>query len=623
MNFINKINKYLIDRYPTIWNTRIVWMLALSMLLHILFFFIGYVSHNNPVSLQNSGVIDDFFSSGFILVNIIISVLLLVGWLVYMFKNNGFKNFYPTSNWKLFGQFVSYLVIIFASITFYFSYMFGFRTYINQAYPNNEFVKDVAIINKAYPFLSLEYQDFELDKKAYPKMFMDLYCETNSNYIHYSEPFYTLKDKNYQFFRLYEVAVTERDVNRDFKYPAAEYKKGTELAYKNIVADTCFYYFKKEVVDVSSHVKSAEFSYYNFSRAFYTVDFNTVDYFDRYNNSYKYPEPTYNGMYGVNLNANKNYNFSKDFAGILNRKNPQEIKKILNDFLEVSKKYQIKTDLSADTWFKMVYHPTDFEVKHFIASEKPSPRTYYTATADSAAVVINSAYEEVEVAQDAAATVSAAVATENENLLSNYYYKKLSKNYYEISNLNYLLRSVELVKTVDFVSRSIHVYIWMAFFLSTLIFCFRVTNLRAVLFSGVTAGVLSLVVGLISLLYAMGVSNDEEYFVAYLVLAISTIVLLIPLLFVNFRNKLFTAIFMNISINGFVLYVLLILGIISMHQNDACREMPGYYDSYAARTCTTLLEDLDMNTSYILLAAGLIFIFLYTAVIKKWRAVPE
>ena len=117
MNFINKINNYLIQRYPTIWNTRIVWMLAISLLVHIVFYFIGFISHSSPLSLQNSRVIDDYFSSGVIMVHIIVSMLMLVGWLVYMFKNNGFKNFYPTSNLKLFGQFVCYLVIVFASIS--------------------------------------------------------------------------------------------------------------------------------------------------------------------------------------------------------------------------------------------------------------------------------------------------------------------------------------------------------------------------------------------------------------------------------------------------------------------------------------------------------------------------
>ena len=630
MNFINKINNYLIQRYPTIWNTRIVWMLAISLLAHIVFYFIGFISHSSPLSLQNSRVIDDYFSSGVIMVHIIVSMLMLVGWLVYMFKNNGFKNFYPTSNLKLFGQFVCYLVIVFASISFYFSYMFGLRSYINKTYPNDELVKNVDIINKAYPFLSIGYQDYSLDKKAYPKPFYELYCETNDDLIDYNKKYFETNGYKYQFYSLYKVAITARDGYGEFKYPAAEYKNGTSLAYKEFVKDTCNYYFKKDVVDVSADIKTTNLSYYNFSRVFYTLDFEEIDFYDRYNYSYASSYPEEAAMYGTNPNAAKNYEFSKQFSDILDRKDPTEIKKILNDFLEVSKQYQIRTNLNADDWFKLIYHPDTFEVKHFIAeneNEYAYPADSISIMADTlandaaAAVAVAPVPEETVIAPPVEAPV-AQMPVSNDKMY-NYYNKNLTKYYYQANNLNDFLRSVELIKNVDFVSRNIHVYLWIAFFFSTLIFSFRVTNLRSVIFTGITTGVLSLVIGLMVLVYSMGLGGSEEYFAAYLVLTIATVIILIPFLFLRSASKLFTSIFMNITINGFVLYVLLILGIISMHQKDACRAQPGYYSSYPSKICTTLLEYLDMNTSYLLLAVGLLFLFLYTTVIKKWRAVPE
>ena len=630
MNFINKINNYLIQRYPTIWNTRIVWMLAISLLAHIVFYFIGFISHSSPLSLQNSRVIDDYFSSGVIMVHIIVSMLMLVGWLVYMFKNNGFKNFYPTSNLKLFGQFVCYLVIVFASISFYFSYMFGLRSYINKTYPNDELVKNVDIINKAYPFLSIGYQDYSLDKKAYPKPFYELYCETNDDLIDYNKKYFETNGYKYQFYSLYKVAITARDGYGEFKYPAAEYKNGTSLAYKEFVKDTCNYYFKKDVVDVSADIKTTNLSYYNFSRVFYTLDFEEIDFYDRYNYSYASSYPEEAAMYGTNPNAAKNYEFSKQFSDILDRKDPTEIKKILNDFLEVSKQYQIRTNLNADDWFKLIYHPDTFEVKHFIAeneNEYAYPADSISIMADTlandaaAAVAVAPVPEETVIAPPVEAPV-AQMPVSNDKMY-NYYNKNLTKNYYQVNNLSDFLRSVELIKNVDFVSRNIHVYLWIAFFFSTLIFSFRVTNLRSVIFTGITTGVLSLVIGLMVLVYSMGLGGSEEYFAAYLVLTIATVIILIPFLFLRSASKLFTSIFMNITINGFVLYVLLILGIISMHQKDACRAQPGYYSSYPSKICTTLLEYLDMNTSYLLLAVGLLFLFLYTTVIKKWRAVPE
>ena len=624
MNFISKVNKYLIERYPTIWNTRIVWMLAITFLIHILFYFIGYVSHTSPLSLQSSNVISDYFSSGLIMVHIIISLLLLVGWLVYMFKNNGFKNFYPTTNLQLFGQFLCYLVIVFASISFYFPYMFGFRTYINVTYPNNELVKNVNIVNKAFPFLTFSYQDYELDRKASPKIFNDLYCEKDPNLIDYNKKYFSTLGNDYQFYSIYQVAITERDENYQFKYPAAEYKNNVSLAYQTVENDTCYYFFKKEVVDVSAQIKTTDLSFYNFSRKFYELDFSEIDYYDRYSNGY-YTEPV---PYDVDPKEGKNYQINKDLTALLNRNNPVEIKKVLNDFLEVSNKYQIKTNLTTDKWFDLIYFPGNFSIKNFIAEHESE---YYYPT-DSVALAVaevdtlttDIASQNVhEATQAAVVAVAEAAGVNSTNKMVDFYNKNRSRNYYEIRNLNEFLRNVELVKSDDFVSQNIHIYIWIAFFFSTLIFSFRVTNLRSVIFTGVTTGVLSLVIGLMVLMYSMGMGGDEEYFAAYLVFIIATIIILIPFLFLTSASKLFTSIFMNITINGFVLYVLLILGIISMHQNDACRAQPGYYNSYPSKTCTTLLEYLDMNTSYLLLAVGLLFLFLYTAVIKKWRAVPE
>ena len=44
--------------------------------------------------------------------NFIAIVLLLVGWLIRLFRNNAFERFYPVSRWQLFRQFVIYLFIM-------------------------------------------------------------------------------------------------------------------------------------------------------------------------------------------------------------------------------------------------------------------------------------------------------------------------------------------------------------------------------------------------------------------------------------------------------------------------------------------------------------------------------
>ncbi|MEM6517351.1 MAG: hypothetical protein AAF688_14300, partial [Bacteroidota bacterium] len=114
-SFIYKVNQYLIERYPNIWNTRLVWMLSASLIVHVLFFVFGLATLTNPETLQDRGAEDIFFKNGSIFLSIIITILLFVVWLIYLFKNNGFKSFYPASRNRLFLQYFYYLLIAFFS----------------------------------------------------------------------------------------------------------------------------------------------------------------------------------------------------------------------------------------------------------------------------------------------------------------------------------------------------------------------------------------------------------------------------------------------------------------------------------------------------------------------------
>src|SRR5690606_10010286 len=141
---------------------------------------------------------------------------------------------------------------------------------------------------------------------------------------------------------------------------------------------------------------------------------------------------------------------------------------------------------------KLIYQPDNFEVKNFILENENA----YSYPIDSVAAAVDTlttdvasaataAHEQTVVETVEAAAVAVAQVAGSNDEMYNYYQQRLTRNYYEVRNLNDFLRSVELVKSVDFVSRNIHVYIWIAFFLSTLIFSFRVTNLRSVIFTGI------------------------------------------------------------------------------------------------------------------------------------------
>jgi len=61
MSFINKVNKYLLEHYPLVWNTRLFWMITVSILTHLLFFILGYLIVNNIEDLKEQYKLSQFF----------------------------------------------------------------------------------------------------------------------------------------------------------------------------------------------------------------------------------------------------------------------------------------------------------------------------------------------------------------------------------------------------------------------------------------------------------------------------------------------------------------------------------------------------------------------------------
>lgn len=625
MQKINKINQYLLEKYPTVWNTRIVWMLLASAVLHIFFFIVGYISHADPASLQKMNVKDDYFREGMIFIHLIISVLMIVGWLIMMFKNNAFKNFYPSSKGKLFLQFVQYFIIIFAGTTFYFSYMTGFKLFIKNKYPDQEMTENINVINKANAFLSQDLEHYTLDNRTFPK-FYDLYCETDINKIDRNQKYFVYYNRVYQFYNLYSKTVYKKDKYGDFLFPSGETKKN--LAYEENKKGSATYYFKKDVVDMSSYINTTDLTYYNFSDVFYSDDDSGKDYL-RMQYSGEEPYDGYNQMLKDSYKK-KRFEINRLTTELLNKKNPAEIEKLLKSFLDISKKFGINNNLDSKSWVKMIYHPNDFNVRYFIKKYKPVPGeeydvnnppmdedgnyVYTEAVIDSVAAVVDG-----EVVNDSVQIRDFNPDIDNQLSPAEYFKNNTTDYYYYSDNLQNLLNNVVIIKSTDFFSENIHIYIWIAFFLATIIFSFRITGLKSLLFSVISAGVLFLAVVLVTVLFSASSGRIRiEFFVSYFVFFIGLIILLLPIVMMKSLKKIIASILINISMNGFVLFVFLIFFIINIHQERNCEQI-----NIMSYNCPTIIKTLEFNLSYIILCCGFVFMYLYTSVLHKWKAMPN
>ena len=131
------MKKYLLERYPAIWNIQIVWLFPLILLAHLFFFGLGFVMLSDEAMSNYYYYLGDNFKGLPMLLNFIIIVLLLVGWLIYLFRNNAFERFYPVSRWQLFWRFVVYFAVIGGIISSGFSFMAGEKAKVYWRYTDS------------------------------------------------------------------------------------------------------------------------------------------------------------------------------------------------------------------------------------------------------------------------------------------------------------------------------------------------------------------------------------------------------------------------------------------------------------------------------------------------------
>ena len=131
------MKKYLLERYPAIWNTHVVLLLPLILLSHLVFFGLGFIMLTDSTLGNSYYPWGNLFNGLPMLLNFIIIVLLLVGWLIYLFRNNAFERFYPVSRWQLFWRFVVYFAVIGGITSSSFSFMAGEKAKVYWRYTDS------------------------------------------------------------------------------------------------------------------------------------------------------------------------------------------------------------------------------------------------------------------------------------------------------------------------------------------------------------------------------------------------------------------------------------------------------------------------------------------------------
>ncbi|WP_284652200.1 hypothetical protein [Flavobacterium terrisoli] len=196
-----KTQKYLLLNHPLLWNTKVVPLTCFALLMHVVFLIVGYINgalnFNETDQNYSSGSKDIILFFGFL-----ISFLSVVIWLVYYFKNNAFKAFYPKSNFALFREWLLILCISFMLCSFTISFLFGNDLRIKSYYTENEARKRCETLSKASIFYGENFDEAQYEKK----MVNDTLRPVELDHVLFNNKKYSLTSlinkgiENYSFF---------------------------------------------------------------------------------------------------------------------------------------------------------------------------------------------------------------------------------------------------------------------------------------------------------------------------------------------------------------------------------------------------------------------------------------
>jgi len=158
-----KIQNYLLLNYPLLWNIRVVPATVIMLLIHLLFFGIGYTK--GEVDFTKSGLEYDYDGSSGVITffGVVISILFFIGWIVFYLRNNALKSFYPQNSNSLYAEWLIIAMICIVNCGYSGSFLYGKDVRTRSYFTETEFSRRADIIKMASLFTSGSFNGLQSD----------------------------------------------------------------------------------------------------------------------------------------------------------------------------------------------------------------------------------------------------------------------------------------------------------------------------------------------------------------------------------------------------------------------------------------------------------------------------
>jgi hypothetical protein len=269
MKIYKKINQNLLENRPEIWSSRLLILLFMGVGITLFSFVIGFLIVDQE-TLHETRLKSYYFYSGFITVHIILSIISLLVWMYFFFRNNPSKNFYPLSPFYFQKLFIRLVVgFLFISGFSYYTFTYGVYLKANALYSHEEVIENLTTLQRAEAFLLYDKNDYSFTKKIYPNQ------ETN-NYFLYNEEKYSWNLHSRHSIYNENSFIRKGSIRTIQSYQASEIE--TEKEPITIINNHKYKFFKTKKVNLNdkiyvcfdhgidlSHLKLKEYSIENFN----------------------------------------------------------------------------------------------------------------------------------------------------------------------------------------------------------------------------------------------------------------------------------------------------------------------------------------------------------------------
>lgn len=505
------IQKKLLLKYPLLWNTKFVPMVAIGLLLHLIFFGLGYL--DGTIDFSNRNNLDIEVTC--ILFGVLLVIIIIILWLVNYFKNNSLKSFYSKSKYSLFYEWLQIFVVSTLLFTFYVPFHVGKQLHQKSYYSFEETANRCKTIATADMFIDGSFAETEIDSLASGLI------DSLGNVIN-QEKIDSINNNNPDY-------------------------------YPESVAEA--YTYKDHII--FNEKKYDQFSLINRNTFEFTVISREQD----------------------SLNRIQVQNW-------LHQDNKAEVKKLMDNYLNLIREHNLATNLTLDKWFDIVYKAPEFNEFLYI---QPYLREYETDNSYNS-------YDYV------------AKVGNGERKYSKYFVQQdVLKDKYD---------TVSEAHTDSFFKIEIILgFLYGAFGLSILIFSFRVTSGKSWLIALVSTGVINIVYGIFTAI--TGVGNMYAYLILFTILGI---IFYFFLIYFNKKNLQLSRIALNLFLWSFIGIIPLIYFIIQEHYALKYDYRMGY--SYNSPEYLWFRDHILHMFSFNFILAILTLFFL-SKIIRNWKGISE